>query len=1060
MAQIVSHLQHDAQNAVSLVNKQFREVVTTPYVWFLAFARQFPGTLAPYARSDPSNLWSESPELHVTYQRRFFPRLTTSASWRSEYIFRTRLLKDLAHGKPSVNSSSTAAHVRESTGKKVTASLTYWPEVDQCLTHLEVQYSDSKLSRVIHGASGNGRVTLSDPSTGKVEKWAKRDLTLLNNVDQTWPGSSMFGLGSHRSDPVLVPNCMDLSVPFGRIGGEGIPGGHAYYISMQVNNQRVENHETHYLASGHFFQQPPGIPKILDHEHGVSAVWIAKSSHVPAATQSVVGMLTGSTCGVVTAYSLASEGSKSKGALDGCMTAKWVLSPGVPIVSFKIDDNYSVKRRNANRVWAVALNALGEVYYLKGVPDSTLQDVPGKNADQIHEMAWISGRSVTWHLLEQTRRVAQAGSDEVAADDGSPVLSDGDAAASSSQDDADHVSQLCRLKPAHFRRVYEGWDMQRKVEVDFAADDGCNAGESLFVINSGDEHGSAASIRRYTRGKTNVDEGLPIADEPPTRAAVSIFGATMDEKTKPVIAVPAVVKPTSAEQEPLRGASDRWAVGSLDLVGHASSRLTTISLDNSLPSQLTLSEDNLYQANALSNREPSGPTEEPGRAALDSIPGRRGRFLIAGTSNGALLVWNSRGDVREGERLHPLRVIQTNSPSITAAAASALFVIHGGSDGVAQIWDPFSSTLEPVKTVNAKHHHRVPRRLMTLMAGNPQKDWHAINAIALDPDPLRLRGCLTTGLFVRSWSFGTQRKTTKAKRRSRHGNGRVSTRRTGAAFTGFIAVEEAAMQKERKERERELQRLRTRFGLGELSEAEAVQYAQMLSQEHEQHVASSLSEHERARFEQLVAQDDASVSASGDAQSSSSNADVGTSSTSSATIDGVNNVTADRVRDTGFEADMQRALRLSLLESSHDIPVPEVQSNDYPVTIKTKRGKKAKRANSSSGSSGVGESSRLAKSDADDLALALGLSLDEQANSSAASHAGPSSAVSHRDGYSVSAATQDDDLALALRLSMQDQAATQSLDVADDFNDVEFPPLVANDVSPKGKGKGLSSRRW
>jgi len=52
----------------------------------------------------------------------------------------------------------------------------------------------------------------------------------------------------------------------------------------------------------------------------------------------------------------------------GQVTAKWVISPGVPIIAISVDENYSVKRHAHRRIWATVLNALGEVFYVTELP--------------------------------------------------------------------------------------------------------------------------------------------------------------------------------------------------------------------------------------------------------------------------------------------------------------------------------------------------------------------------------------------------------------------------------------------------------------------------------------------------------------------------------------------------------------------------------------------------------------------------------------------------------------------------------------------------------------------
>ena len=93
----IAHLSPTDLAAVSLVSRHFHTVVTTPHAWQVAFARYFPG---PLSLEDATSLSAlEESGAVVRSEKRRFTRLTALASWRSEYILRTRLLRSLARGK-------------------------------------------------------------------------------------------------------------------------------------------------------------------------------------------------------------------------------------------------------------------------------------------------------------------------------------------------------------------------------------------------------------------------------------------------------------------------------------------------------------------------------------------------------------------------------------------------------------------------------------------------------------------------------------------------------------------------------------------------------------------------------------------------------------------------------------------------------------------------------------------------------------------------------------------------------------------------------------------------
>ncbi|MCP5940205.1 hypothetical protein NL351_30285, partial [Klebsiella pneumoniae] len=79
----------------------------------------------------------------------------------------------------------------------------------------------------------------------------------------------------------------------GMIYGEGCPQGRSYFISSTEQRGR-------FLGLTESTSQPRlGIPSLNMIVTAVTAVWIAKSSHVLKMTGGLVGMLSGSSTGIL-----------------------------------------------------------------------------------------------------------------------------------------------------------------------------------------------------------------------------------------------------------------------------------------------------------------------------------------------------------------------------------------------------------------------------------------------------------------------------------------------------------------------------------------------------------------------------------------------------------------------------------------------------------------------------------------------------------------------------------------------------------------------------------------
>ncbi|KAK3398527.1 hypothetical protein B0T20DRAFT_210657 [Sordaria brevicollis] len=1065
LTHILSHLHPDSHGDVALVSKRFYNLVAAPYAWRRAFLRNFPGQESLLTAKQKSEFANGDGEVdRIRSESRYFARLSAMATWRSEYLLRTRLLRSVSRGKPDGSSQLTTQ-----SGKKAAAVLTYQPRLSWMVTHLHAVFTGNRNGpRVMHGSRDIGMASVSDPTTGKIEKLGMDDQFQFQQLDEVHPGLVYFGMGD---GPAAVPNVIDVSQPYGLIGAEAFPGGRVYFKPqgqlrgrfLGIVPETVDNEP-----------EIPKIPELLD---AVCSVWIAKSPSVPTATDSMVGMFTGSTLGIVTAYTLGYEiSSRRAGNRVGEITARWVLSPGVPIVDIKVDDNYNLRRKGLNRVWAVALNALGEVFYLIQTP--TPSSTRGKSTTLLKD-AWDAGRTAYWEMIEATRRVAIPDDfDKNDADSSySPRSSPNSASLSTAQRiaEAREIESFFRRKPADFRKVCLGWDMQRKLEVDFAAGDE-NGGEAIFKIDCGLEEGVPPVVRRYVRYKikaaVNLEEVAALLSAAPMP---SIFGGT--ETPKDLESVPqSTTEEKPAANFPSSGSPSASATPAADITNCWS--VTDYKLKMPLGAEITASAIDLSNYSAMAAFEDPLCLEHDGSGATSKeIPGRRARYLAVGTSNGSVIVWNMR-DHHSSHLVKPLRVIQTDSPAISSLALSALYLLHGGTDGVVQAWDPLASTNEPIRTLNAKMMGRIPRPILSQAPTMERNVFSAVRAIFLDPDPTVLRGVSAWGNNIRFWSYSSTNQTPGRKRRHRHNDvhGRLASRRTSHHVSGFIAAEEAELIHEEETRTRETARLRSRFGQGlaDMTEEEALLYAQMVSEE------------DFIKQESLRLAAEAELRSTAESEweklpSTGSSSDQFTPEPSlpgaspSVTGSGTNLPT---VNEESEEEMIQRAIRLSLLESNGGvddavIPVPAPESEpvaaeteqypprspspllEFSIKVKPMKGKgKGKQAYYTTGTSSSQGTPGIHFPETEYTnGSAFGLDPADVAYDSI-----PAGVTANGEF----GADLDDDLALALRLSMEEEQARQNrlaqqnnMGMASGVrqtleNSEEFPRL---DVKGKGKGR-------
>ena len=700
-----------------------------------------------------------------------------------------------------------------------------------------------------------------------------------------------------------------------------------------------------------------------------------------------MGIFSGSSFGVLTAYSLGTNGNRGPRLSRGEITARWVLSPGVPIISIVVNDDTNVNGKG-DRIWAVALNALREVFYLKSIPTRKPSALDQKlDESGLEHLAWQTGRSVAWQLLESTRRKAKYNPYHNSNFDGSysPRSSWDGTGLSMDQVAAEtkEIEKFLAFKPKHFQDTCQGWDMRRRLEVDFAGNtDG--AGETVVILDCGLDEGAKPRITRYTRCRLELDRKpfgmiprMPPASSSPPRFPWS-DGASSGSAGSYSPSSKATGLPAMAiyDLEPVADVDEEWRTSVVDASLIKSLEITVSTLDMSMFARLSASEDPLLKNSGLSTSSSRAemaqnhPTDCPD---INDIPGHRARYLAVGTSSGTIVLWNIRTSLAKNAEvmnvLPPLRVIHTDSPQISSLALSALYLVHGGNDGLVQAWDPLASNIQPIRTLNSRFSSRARRRLVQA-AGSPQGvgvNLFAAGAIFLDPDPTKLRGAVALGTHMRFWHYSsvdTEQYSSRKRRlrRSPRGSNQNSDRFSGtgrSALKDYIANEKQELEFDKKLKRQEDNRLAGRFGVGlfghEEREEDVLAYARMLSEETFQQ------DEERRKSE--------SDGFSGD------NGSVWSSDT--ITPEGsVALETSSPILETAEDMDgeMAEAIRLSLLEDSHGSSIGSPSHSDIPVKYA-----KSKRSPSSSPPRGSSKySSARTKSLEDDLAFAMQLSLAEE----------------------------------------------------------------------------------
>ena len=480
----------------------------------------------------------------------------------------------------------------------------------------------------------------------------------------------------------------------------------------------------------------------------------------------------------------------------------------------------------------------------------------------------------------------------------------------------------------------------------------------------------------------------PPRNASPERSSMpSLFGGS--KLTSPA----KTVSPDRLPSPTVKTTVEEWRTSILSLKDRPGVEITTSAVDMSTYALLTVDEDPLRTIDgnsALSS--PFATPSDQGSSPVLHVPGHRARFLAVGTKTGVVIMWNMRGPQSANaalvNELHPLRTIQTDSPQISCLAISALYLVHGGNDGLVQAWDPLASTLQPVRTLNSRFSSRARRRLVQAEASvlGVGINLYAAGAIALDPDPTVLRGMVSLGTHLRYWSYSSsaadqyQSKKRRLRRSSERGSNAGTDRFTSTgrgALMDYIAAEQEELMYDKLRRLREEARLRGRFGvgLGGLSEEEALKYAEMIS-------AEAFQKDEERRTSDIGYVADTAESSGAQSGWSTSQIVTPEGSVQSRSATSPPKYKANEE----FDHDLEEAIRLSLMDCADSGGCsPRDKSSgtyDIPITYKQKKGRRSDSSSPSSSKNRVGMKASGSQSNnavaADDLYFALQLSLAEE----------------------------------------------------------------------------------
>ena len=790
----MSHLPAQDLLTAKLISRRFYSLVTSPIAWSNAFAKYFPGP--DTLRLATSNTTADRHGDNFRTGARVFTRLSASVSWSSEYLARTRLLRALMRGRPSLPFAAPCPGKPGKGGATFTFSSRIW----RGCSALDADFGsifDKRKPQFVHGSALSGSVTSSD-RRGKFDAWGLANPVFFRHFHEIYPGIEPFGMGAGTC--VGVPNMMAVSHQYGMTYGEGTPGGNVHLLGAGEKHARI------LTGFVNVSDRSQGIPRLSNDVQCPTALWMARTTAMPRVTQGAIGIITGSSFGTVTAYSLGSSGAARYER--GEMTARWILSPGVPIIAVCADDHATEDRVGAGRTWAFALNALGELFYIRGSPTPTPRSFnPGQaSAEELAQdeerRAWRTGRSLSWRLVPPTLRVLKfkgIKDDETTSWFPAKIYDDGSEAMEVAQETL-RLQPKFTSAPVDVRLDFQGWDMQRKLVVDFASDDGRLAGESAIIIRSGQDDTAASIVRLKRVKKISVNRNTDTRfakDAAPTSAITDAKAASRSVSD----AVGDQQGPTS-EETPQQ--EDLW-LRTCYLPGiYSLMHVTATATDDSVHAITTAGENEKLQLVRSTARHGRAPRPDvPSQASMSSkIPGTGARLFAVGNSAGSVFLWNMRAPTSKAadisNEIHPVRVIATDSPGVASIALSSLYLVHGGTEGLLQAWDLLASTTEPLRTLSSRRLVNNRRRaILAARQASVPPTWVAqldterlaASTICLDPDASVLRGVATIDSWIKYWSFSSASSAEELSRSQK----RKLKKGTGSKNPGLAGGGEAEM---------------------------------------------------------------------------------------------------------------------------------------------------------------------------------------------------------------------------------------------------------------------------
>ncbi|KAI5812505.1 hypothetical protein BZA77DRAFT_139653, partial [Pyronema omphalodes] len=871
---ILSFLDPQTLLTVAALSKRFHALVTSTHAWRSAFVRFFP---PPHAQVDDHG----SPL--AGQDKRYFTRLYTAEesenAWRKEYTHRTRLLRKLGRGTHR--------------GLVVLYPARQGP---LSVSHMAASFSSSGI-RAVHACLDVQWVNSSDPTSGKIEAprpapiWSYDIAPRFRPVQVDHPDHQVAA-------EMGTTWVMDISEEMGWVMGENVPDGmvqvHPYsqpYLEMHVSTLTPTN----FIRPG---TDRPYEPEDTDNRFGhkplVTCLWIAKKRAVVDSTGAAV--IVGNSRGFIRVFTII-FGKKTNTIKP---VASYCISPGVPIVQVKVDEDFLPRRHRQKRPWLTAINALGEVYYLRTLPGAAV--------------------TADWKLVPHTERIATPLYFEVF-----PEITEGTPDKEKDAKLKQRDNLLLKMDYSMLRELWEGCGMDWFLEVDWAGDN-IIAGRKGLQNKDGNA-GHLPKITRYHLKTVQPNQPKGLVSIVPSHTAspipslqTSIFGGgpvssgtitpLADQQPADSEASGEAEADAADDDEPAPRI-DSWSVTTFFL--HNTFTLITCSaIDASPLARLTASEDPTLRA---------------------SVPGGNARLFAVGTNTGSIFIFNCRAPL--DPITLPLRVIHTDSPVITTLGVSSLAVIHGGDDGLVQAWDPLASTEKPVRTIHSRFSARARRRLEqhagTDTAGLGDNQF-AARCLVLDPDPTNLRGIVALGTFVKYWSLQSDALVKKHRKGAATGGGKHASRnavRTKGEIRDAIVMDQKALKAEKERREKEELKLKKRFGVEKgasaMTEEEMLAYATMISQE--------AFEQERSRMNELESMNGFKGLGSELGSSTGSN-EIFTPS-ESARSDGT--VYETPKEESQEDRDLELALRLSLMEQEGS-SVYEHSSN-YGTSYDTGKGR-------------------------------------------------------------------------------------------------------------------------